>query len=425
MTPRYIFIYNDFRLYTTFYKEGFFMDTTIPITESIFWIGVNDRQTHLFESIWPLPRGVSYNSYLIKDEKTALIDTVKHSSSTNFMDKIKLVLPNDKPIDYLIINHMEPDHSGSITLLRKLYPNIRIIGNKKTLEYLNDFYGITENVQTIDDGDTLSLGKHKLQFFITPMVHWPETMMTFDHTDKILFSGDAFGGFGTLDTGIFDDEVDVSYFDDEILRYFSNIVGKYSAMVQKAIAKLKDLPIGIIAATHGPIWRKDPGHIITLYDKWSRNEPEKGIVIVYASMYGNTEKMMEAIARGIGTEYEKCLRIHNISTTHLSYIIRDIWRYRGLILGAPTYNMKLFPPMNSLTTMLENKLLKNRVIGLFGTFTWSGGAVSTLSEFAQKVKWPLVEPVIEAKCSPDAENIEQCVLLGKNMARIINDTVIS
>ena len=219
------------------------MDTTISITESTFWIGVNDRQTHLFESIWPLPRGVSYNSYLIKDEKTALIDTVKHSSSTNFIDKIRVVLPNDKPIDYLIINHMEPDHSGSITLLRKLYPNIQIIGNKKTLEYLNDFYGITENVKAIDDGDRLSLGKHELQFFITPMVHWPETMMTFDHTDKILFSGDAFGGFGTLDTGIFDDEVDVAYFDDEILRYFSNIVGKYSAMVQKAIAKLKDLPI--------------------------------------------------------------------------------------------------------------------------------------------------------------------------------------
>lgn len=396
------------------------MDTIIPITESTYWIGVNDRQTHLFESIWPLPRGVSYNSYIILDDKVALIDTVKHNSSTNFIDKIKQVLPEGKSIDYLIINHMEPDHSGSITILRELYPNMRIVGNKKTLDYLNNFYGVTENVQTIEDGETLSLGTHSLQFFLTPMVHWPETMMTFDHTDKILFSGDAFGGFGTLDTGIFDDEVDVEYFDDEILRYFSNIVGKYSAMVQKAIAKLEDLPIAIIAATHGPVWRSNPKHIITLYDQWSRHEAEKGIVMVYASMYGNTEKMMEAIARGIGSEYEKCIRIHNISTTHVSYIIRDIWRYKALVLGAPTYNMKLFPLMNYLISILENKLLKNRILGLFGTYTWSGGAVTALSEFANKVKWQLVEPIIEARCSPDNNNIGQCVTLGKNIVHALN-----
>ncbi|RJP60621.1 MAG: FprA family A-type flavoprotein, partial [Candidatus Auribacter fodinae] len=345
------------------------MNQIIPIKESIFWIGTNDHETHLFESIWPLPRGVSYNSYIIVDEKTALIDTVKNSTSMTYLDKLEKVL-NGKSLDYLIINHMEPDHSGTIKILTELYPNLKIIGNTKTADFLKNFYAIVDNFQVVEDQSVLDLGKHKLQFHFTPMVHWPETMMTYETTNKILFAGDAFGGFGSLNAGIFDDEVDLEFFEDEILRYFSNIVGKYSSMVQKAIAKLSGLDIKIIAATHGPVWRTNPGNIIDMYDRWSRHEAEEGVVVVFASMYGNTERMMESVAQGLTGENVRRIRIHNAATTHPSYMIRDIWRFKAVVLGSPTYNLKLFPPVEYLLQMLENEMLKNRILGIFGTFGW-------------------------------------------------------
>ncbi len=390
------------------------MDSIIPIAENIYWIGANDHESSLFEAIWPLPRGVSYNTYFIADEKNALIDTVKHSSAQQFLEKIKKLLKGDKKLDYLIINHMEPDHSGAIRDLLELFPDIRIVGNKKTAEFLLNFYGITDNLHIVADGDTLDLGTHKLTFYSTPMVHWPETMMSFEPTKKILFSGDAFGGFGTLDGGIFDDEVDIDYFEDEILRYFSNIVGKYSSMVLKAITKLNNIDIRMIASTHGPVWRKQPDTIIKMYERWSRHEADEGIVVVYASMYGNTQKMMKAVVQGFSGKEIKKVRIHNISKTHVSYILRDIWRFKAVVLGTPTYNLKLFPLMETLVEMLENKLLKNRILGIFGTYGWSGGGVKRLVEFANKVKWDLVEPVIEAKCSPTDEELKYCYQLGQN-----------
>ncbi len=323
------------------------MDQDIPVTKDVFWIGVNDFETHLFESLWPLPMGVSYNAYMILDEKVALIDTVKGSFFATFLDKVKALLPDGKPVDYLIINHMEPDHSGAIKVLVEAFPDIKIVGNKKTRDFLEGFYGISDNFMVINDGDVLDLGKHKLKFYLTPMVHWPETMMTYDLTDGILFSGDAFGGFGALNGGIFDDVVDIEFYEDEVLRYFSNIVGRYSPMVQRAFKKLENVDIKIIAATHGPVWRDNPKQIIELYDKWSRYEAEKGVVLVYGSMYGNTQKMMEAVAQGLVEEGVEKVRIHNISVTHLSFIIRDIWRFKGVILGSCTYNMELFPPMKT------------------------------------------------------------------------------
>ncbi|ACR80031.1 FprA family A-type flavoprotein [Kosmotoga olearia] len=395
------------------------MDQGIPVTKDVFWIGVNDFETHLFESLWPLPMGVSYNAYMILDEKVALIDTVKGSFFATFLDKVKALLPDGKPVDYLIINHMEPDHSGAIKVLVEAFPEIKIVGNKKTRDFLEGFYGISDNFMVINDGDVLDLGKHKLKFYLTPMVHWPETMMTYDLTDGILFSGDAFGGFGALNGGIFDDVVDIEFYEDEVLRYFSNIVGRYSPMVQRAFKKLENVDIKIIAATHGPVWRDNPKQIIELYDKWSRYEAEKGVVLVYGSMYGNTQKMMEAVAQGLVEEGVEKIRIHNISVTHLSFIIRDIWRFKGVILGSCTYNMELFPPMKNLLTALENRMLKNRHIGVFGSYSWSGGALKELHDFAQKMKWELVEPVIEAKHAPKKEELEQCKLLGKNMAKAI------
>lgn len=393
------------------------MDCAIPIVDKVFWVGTNDRDTHLFENLWPLPRGVSYNSYIIIDDKVALIDTVKHNSFDAYLGKVRCMLGGGKKIDYLIINHMEPDHSGSLRAMLDLYPEIKLVGNKKTVEFLQKFYGIAENIKVVGDGDELDLGSRKLKFYLTPMVHWPETMMTYEMKNRILFSGDAFGGFGTLDGGIFDDEVDIDYFEEEILRYFSNIVGKYCSTVQKAIAKLAGLEVAMVASTHGPVWRKNPWGIIERYDRWSKHEAEEGVVIAYGTMYGNTERMMEAVARGLSEEEIKRIRIHNVSTTHLSYLIRDAWRFKALILGSPTYDTKLYPPMDHFIRILEHKKLTNRVLGLFGSFGWSGGGVSTLTEFAKGGGWDLVEPIVEANCAPTDDDLAKCFKLGQNVVK--------
>jgi len=397
------------------------MNSSVKITDDIYYVGVNDRDTALFEGLWPLDKGVSYNSYLILDEKTALIDTVKESKISEFFDKIRHLL-NGRTLDYLIINHMEPDHSGSIPELLQEFPGIKIVGNKTTFQFIKDLYKVEDNFQEIKDGSVLNLGKHTLKFYLTPMVHWPETMMTYDEKDKILFSGDAFGGFGTLDGGIFDDEVRIDFFEDEIRRYFSNIIGKYTKMVQRALNKLKDanIDINIIAATHGPVWRKDPKRIIDLYDKWSRCETEKGVVIAYGSMYGNTEEMADYVARKLAEEGIKEIKIMNVSKTHISYIINEIWKYKGVILGSCTYNQGLFPYMESLVQWLAHNDIKNHVLGIFGTYGWSGGGVSTLVKYNEQMKWPLVYEPVEAKLSAKAEDFKKLDELAKAMAREVN-----
>jgi flavorubredoxin len=394
------------------------MNVSIKISDSIYYVGVNDRDTKLFEGLWPLERGVSYNSYLILDEKTALIDTVKEWKVTEFFDKIRHLL-NGKPLDYLIINHMEPDHSGAIPELLQEFPNLKIVGNRTTFQFIENLYKVKDNFHEIKDGESLNLGKHNLKFYLTPMVHWPETMVTYDETDKILFSGDAFGGFGTLDGGIFDDEVKIDFFEDEIRRYFSNIVGKFSPMVQRALNKLNEanIDIKIIASTHGPIWRKNPDRIYSLYDKWSKYETEEGVVIAYGSMYGNTEEMADYVARKLAEEGIKKIKIMNVSKTHISYIINEIWRYKGLILGSSTYNQGLFPYMESLVQWLSHTNIKNHVLGIFGTYGWSGGGVSTLVKYNEQMKWPLVAEPIEARLSAKEEDFKKLAELAKAMAK--------
>ena len=397
------------------------MENTVKIADQVYWVGMNDRESPLFESLWPLPNGVSYNSYLILDRKVALLDTVKKISTPNYLTKLKRLLPAGKKIDYLVVHHLEPDHSGALPLLLEMFPELRIFGTKKAAEFLANLYNIAENVTVVTDGDELDLGERKLKFVTTPMVHWPETMMSYEPKDKILFSGDAFGGFGTLNGGIFDDTVDIEYYEREILRYFSNIVGKFAPMVQKAIAKLKNLEINIVASTHGPVWRSRPDRIIELYDRWSRHESEEGIVVAYGSMYGNTEKMMEAIVRGVAQEGLRAVRVHNVSQSHSSFIISDIWRYKGLILGSPTYDAKLLPPMDSLVSLLADKMIRNRCAGVFGSYGWSGGGVKSLREFVIQSGLQLVEPVIEAKFAPNEEQLEQCIALGRKVASIVRD----
>jgi len=383
------------------------MNRAIPLTESIHWVGANDRETELFENLWPLPHGVSYNAYLIEDQKTALVDAVKGPFLSEFLDRVRERLHGGRRLDYLIINHMEPDHSGSLRYLLHLFPDLILVGNAKTMDLLKGFYNITDRTHVIQDGDGLDLGSRRLEFAFTPMVHWPETMMTFDSRDRVLFSGDAFGGFGATDLGLFDDEIDQVFFEDEILRYFSNIVGRYSPMVLKAIDKVSRWDIGIVASTHGPIWRRDPHRVIDLYARWSRHETDPSVVLAYASMYGNTYRQVEHLARAL-TEAKVPLKIHNLSRSHASFVIRDIWRARGLVLACPTYNMGLFPLTDNLVRMLENKQLKNRFLALLGSYGWAGGAMKTLTQFAEKSHWQLIDPVVEAKCAPAAADFENC-----------------
>ena len=392
------------------------MNSAIKILEDVYWIGVNDFETHLFENIWPLPNGISYNSYLIKDSKNTLIDTVKGDYFDKYIDKIQNLLDGHN-LDYLIVNHMEPDHSGSIGILLKIYPELKIIGNSKTVKFLKEYYSITdENIINVKDKETLNTGKYNFIFHMTPMVHWPETMMTYLENFKIIFSGDAFGAFGALSGNIFDDELDLNEFYKECLRYYSNIVGRYSINVQMAFKKLADVEIEIIASTHGPIWKNNPGYIIDLYDKWSKQNTQNKVVIVYGTMYGNTKTVAEKIAEGLSNNGMKKIKIHNIAKSPLSDIIRDIWDSKGIILGSCTYNMELFPPMKALISALNSRQLKNRYLGLFGSYTWSGGALKELEEYSNKCSLERVLPSVEVQGAPYSDDLDEAFNLGKNMA---------
>lgn len=393
------------------------MHHTVKLTDKVHWIGVNDRRTHLFENLWPLENGVAYNSYLINDDKVALIDTVEHSSTEEYMDKIESILGTGKKIDYLVINHMEPDHSGAIRSIVEKYPEIKLIGNIKTFKIVDAYYGYKDNLLEVKDGDELDLGHHKLKFVMTPWVHWPETMMTYDQTEQILFSGDAFGSFGTLDGGIFDDEINLEFYQEDLRRYFSNIVGKYGNMVQKAFKKLDGVDVSMIAATHGPIWRSEVNYILSLYDKWSKQETEEGVVIIYGSMYGNTGKMADYIARKISEQGIKNIRVRDASKTHLSHLINDIWRFKGVIIGSSAYNSGMMPPIEHLTKTLEHMGVKNHYLGLFGSYSWTGGGVKTLLKFAEKVDWEMIGEPVDVKGIPGSEAFEKCNQLAKEMAK--------
>lgn len=387
----------------------------INVTERIYWLGVNDRRKNLFENMWPLPNGVSYNSYLIKDEKTALLDTVEMGTDAGYLSWVESLL-DGRELDYLIINHMELDHAGEIGAIVRRYPNVQIVGNQKTFKILEGYYGITENLLDVCDGAELDLGYHHLKFVFTPWVHWPETMMTYDTTDGVLFSADAFGTFGTLDGGIFDDQIDFEIYREEMRRYYSNIVGKYSNMVQKALAKLDGVPVNYLCPLHGPIWRENPGKVIELYDRWSRYKARAGVVIIYASMYGNTAQTADYIARRLSQEGVKQIKVHDISKSHLSYLICDIWKYQGVILGSCAYNTQMFPLMENLTRELEHMCVKDKKLGLFGSYSWNGGGVRNLNTFAQTIGWEQVAPAVDIFGSPTPEKLKACDDIARAMA---------
>lgn len=359
---------------------------------SVHWVGVNDRRGQLFENLWPLTDGMSYNSYLVIAGKVALIDTVEADFAQPFLKKLHDIL-GDRRIDYLVINHMEPDHSSSLAALRKVYPEITVVGNKRTLEMVDGYYGHSEHSLCVADGEKLSLDGLTLRFLLTPMVHWPETMVTVCEERKAVFTGDAFGTFGALDGIITDDDGDTSRYDAEMLRYYSNIVGKYGAMVERAVKKLCDAGVctDYLCPTHGPVWHQRSAEVVGRYLRWAKYEPEGGALIVYGSMYGNTAAAAEYLASALATRGVRNITVRNASATSLSRLIADAFRCGTILVGAPTYNGEIFPPVAEFMQALTARGLKNRTFGAFGSFTWAGTSVCKLTTKATDAGWMVLD----------------------------------
>jgi anaerobic nitric oxide reductase flavorubredoxin len=394
---------------------------TVEIKPDIYWIGVNDRTTDLFEGLWPITReGVSYNSYFINDEKKAIIDLSKNVKTYDFLSQVDEV-SDISQIDYVIMNHLEPDHSGVLHTFRRIAPKAVIVGSQKTKEMLESFFNITDNIMVVNDGDTISLGRKTLRFFSVPFVHWPETIVTYEEGERILFSCDAFGGYGALRGGIFDDQCsDFDFYKKEALRYYVNIVAIFSKMVLQAIGKLSDLPIDIIAPSHGLIWRKNPEVIIELYKKWAEyptREGESAVTLVYGSMYGNTEKMMNAVAQGISSTGVP-LEIFDAGRTPSSYILPSLWTNKGVVVGAPTYENRLFPPLVYLLDMTYRKRILNKTVARFGSFGWSGGAQIEFEKIIEPLKWKLVDS-FEFVGMPTREDLKKGEEFGAKFASLI------
>jgi flavorubredoxin len=396
----------------------------IEIKPGIYWVGVNDRITDKFEGLWSIQdAGVSYNSYFIDDEKKAIIDISKEILTEAYIGQLEEKMDLSK-LDYVVINHMEPDHTGALRALRQKAPQAVLLGTKKTKEMLASFYGIVENVREVADGETLSLGSHTLKFISTPFVHWPETMMTYETSENILFSCDGFGSYGALSGSIFDDgPVDQAFFEQEALRYFSTIIATFCKPVRNAIAKLHDLPIAMVAPSHGLVWRKDPQRIISLYQQWAEygtGAGGAGVTLVYSTMYNNTEKMMDVVAQGIADENIP-VTIFHAGVDDIGKIIPALWVNQGVMIGAPTYEGGIFPATADILQMAVVKHISGKTSGRFGSHAWSGGAQSEYEKFANLLKWEIFGNY-EFTGSPTLENLHEGRKFGADFARRVKET---
>ena len=364
------------------------------ISDRIYSVGVNDDDKVLFEGLWPIPYGVSYNSYLVVDEKVALIDTVECGFEDEFLANINEAI-GGRNIDYLVVNHMEPDHSSLVAYMLETYPGLQIIANAKTVPMLKGYYGTPEErITVVGEGSSLSLGGCTLNFSLIPMVHWPETMVTWLAEENTLFSGDAFGTFGAVAEEIVDEDGTFEQYKDEMTRYYACIVGKYGTPVQTALKKLSGLEIKRICSTHGPVWEQNIPQVVALYDRMSRYEVERGVCIVYGSMYGNTAAAADALAleleaRGIPYAIHD-LAGNNAGELGLSGALRDVFRYDTIIVGSPTYNNGIFPPVETFMKALQARLIKGRRFYAFGSYTWSGASVSLLNSLATAMGFELL-----------------------------------
>ena len=358
------------------------------VTEDLYWIGANDHRLALFENIHPIPRGVSYNSYLLLDEKTVLFDTIDWSSGRQFLENIEGVL-DGRSLDYMVINHVEPDHAASIGEILVRYPDITVVSNEKAFMLMSQFgFGIGDNRVEVSEGDVISFGKHTITFVQAPMVHWPEAMVSFDTTNGVLFSADAFGSFGALDGILFSDEAD---FDrdwiDDARRYYTNIVGKYGPHVQALLQKAGSIDIKMVCPLHGPLWRKDLGYFIEKYDKWSRYEPEEnGVLIVYASMYGNMESAAQRLASMLTAKGVEKIAVYDVSNTHVSHLIAETFKYSHIVLASVTYNLGIYPLMHNYLMDMKALNMQDRTVAIMEGGSWAPKAGVLMEELLDEMK---------------------------------------
>ena len=400
------------------------MHNTRQIKEDLFWVGANDRRLSLFEGVYPVPIGVSYNSYLLMDEKTVLLDTADKTVIHQFIDNVEYVL-GDRKLDYLIINHMEPDHCAEIPEILNKFPNVKIVCNAKIQTMLKQFFDLEipeDQLMLVKEGDVLNTGKHELTFVFAPMVHWPEVMVTYDKTDKILFSADAFGTFGAIDGNIYADEVDFEHrYMDEARRYYSNIVGKYGPQVQALLKKAANLDIKMICPLHGFIWRKDLDKYIDKYMKWSTYTPEvQSVLIPYASVYGGTQNTVEILAAKLADLGVKNIKICDTSVTDESYIIADAFKYSHIVFASTTYNNGIFVSMDNLLHDIVAHNLQNRKIAIIENGSWAPVSGKLMTDLVSQLK--NVE-IIEKKVTLKSTLKENQIAELEELAKAIVDTM--
>ena len=359
------------------------------ITEDLIYIGANDRRISRFENQHPVPNGMSYNSYLLLDEKTVLLDTVDKAVGDLFLENLHAALKG-RALDYMIIQHMEPDHCALIPRIIELYPQVTVVGSQKTFGMIQQFFGLdlAERAMVMKEGDRLQTGAHTLRFLMAPMVHWPEVMVTYDETSKWLFSADAFGAFGAINGNLYADEYDVDFdLMPEVRRYYTNIVGKYGRQVLALLEKIAKLDIQMILSLHGPILRQDMHYYIDKYSKWASYTPEeKGIVIAYGSIYGNTEKAAELLAAKLADRGEKNIVVYDLSAWHFSYILSDCFRFDRLVFASSTYNMEIFPPMENLLLELKGHNMQNRAVAVIENGTWAPQSGKKMRQLLAEMK---------------------------------------
>ncbi len=399
------------------------MQNSRKITEDLYWIGGCDRRMALFENVYPIPDGVSYNSYVIIDEKTVLLDTADKSVSGQFFENLSYAL-NGRKLDYVIVNHMEPDHAASLEELITRYPDVKIVGNAKTFTMIKQFFNFDAESRavTVKEGDSLESGRHKFMFYMAPMVHWPEAMVTFDESAGTLFSADAFGTFGALPGNLFADEVDFEHkYLAEARRYYTNIVGKYGAQTEALLKKAAGLPIKMICPLHGFVWRENIGWFVNKYLEWASYKPEgNGVVIFYGSVYGGTENAANILASDISEEGVKDIEIYDVSSKHVSYMIAEAFRAKVLVFASATYNGGIFTPMENLLLDLKAHNLKNRLVAVIENGTWAPSSGKQIREILSGMKdIKVFEDNISLRSSVKPEQREQL----KALAKVIADSV--
>ena len=387
------------------------------MTEDLYWVGGNDRRLALFENVYPIPRGVSYNAYVVLDEKTVLLDTVDHSVSPIFFENLAHVL-NGRKLDYLIVNHMEPDHAATIEAVVLRYPEVRLVCNKKTAQMMKNFFSfdVDSRVHLVAEMDTLCTGKHTFAFVMAPMVHWPEVMVTYDTTTKTLFAADAFGTFGALGGNLYADEVNFqTEWLDDARRYYTNIVGKYGTQVQALLKKAATIEIETICPLHGPVWRKDIGWFIDKYVHWATYTPEEdAVVIAYASVYGNTETAANILAGKLADLGVRNVKVYDVSATHASEIVSECFRASHLVFLSTTYNAGMFVNMENLVHDIVNHNLQNRTIALVENGSWAPTAGGLMrAEFSKLKNCTILDETVTIKSSLKEAQLESMDALAE------------